>query len=103
AKDIIDVQVTVAALTAEVRQTLIQAGYAYQAEINRDHMPLGEDEDPSLWAKFFFCEPKGHRRTNIHVRISGKPNQRYPLLFRDYLRTHPNSTRTIELIKRELA
>ena len=66
-------------------------------------MPLGEDEDPSLWAKFFFCEPKGHRRTNIHVRISGKPNQRYPLLFRDYLRTHPNSTRTIELIKRELA
>jgi len=29
--------------------------------------------------------------------------QRYPLLFRDYLRTHPNSVRSIELIKREIA
>jgi GrpB-like predicted nucleotidyltransferase (UPF0157 family) len=38
----------------------------------------------------------------VHVRINGNPNQQYALLFRDYLRTHPNSARTIELIKREL-
>jgi len=39
---------------------------------------------------------------NVHVRIEGNPNQRYPLLFRDYLRAHPNSARSIELIKREI-
>ena len=40
---------------------------------------------------------------NLHVRAAGKPNQRYPLLFRDYLRAHPDAARTIERIKRELA
>ena len=66
-------------------------------------MPLGEDDDPGLWAKFFFNQPSGQRRANIHVRVAGNPNQRYPLLFRDYLRAHPNSARTVELIKRQLA
>ena len=51
----------------------------------------------------FFRQPSGQRRTNIHVRMQGNPNQRYPLLFRDYLRAHPNSARTVELIKRQLA
>ena len=66
-------------------------------------MPLGEDDDPRLWAKFFFHQPSGQRHANIHVRAAGNPNQRYPLLFRDYLRAHPNSARTVELIKRQLA
>ncbi len=39
----------------------------------------------------------------LALRIDGNPNQRYPLLFRDYLRVHPNSARSIELIKREIA
>jgi GrpB-like predicted nucleotidyltransferase (UPF0157 family) len=56
-----------------------------------------------LWAKFLFDQPAGQRRANIHVRIDGNPNQQYPLLFRDYLRAHPNSARTVELIKRQLA
>ena len=47
-------------------------------------------------------QPQGRRRVNVHVRIEGNPNQRYPLLFRDYLRAHPNSARSIELIKREI-
>ena len=52
---------------------------------------------------FFFNQPAGQRRANIHVRVAGNPNQRYPLLFRDYLRAHPNSARTVELIKRQIA
>ena len=68
-----------------------------------DHVPMGEDPNPLLWAKFVFVQPVGQRRANVHVRIGGNPNQRYPLLFRDYLRTHPNSARSIELIKREIA
>ena len=39
----------------------------------------------------------------MHVRIDGHPNQQYALLFRDYLRAHPKSARSVELIKREIA
>lgn len=103
AKDVIDVQITVPALTPEVRQALIDAGYQHFPHITGDHLPLGGDGDPTRWAKFFFNERKGERRANIHVRAAGNPNQQYPLLFRDYLRAHPNSARSIELIKRQLA
>lgn len=103
AKDVIDVQVTVAALAPEIRERLIAAGFAYREEIRYDHVPPGEDDTPARWAKFFFNQRRGARRANIHVRAAGKPNQRYPLLFRDYLRSHPNSTRTVDLIKRQLA
>jgi GrpB-like predicted nucleotidyltransferase (UPF0157 family) len=103
AKDVIDIQITVPTLTPEVRQTLIDAGYEYWSAIMQDHVPLGEDNHPHLWAKFLFTQPAGQRRINVHVRIDGNPNQRYALLFRDYLRAHPNSARTIELIKREIA
>lgn len=103
AKDVIDVQVTVQSLVADVRQKLIEAGYQNFAAITRDHVPLGADDNPALWVKFFFNERPSDRRANIHVRIDGNPNQRYPLLFRDYLRTHPNAARSIELVKREIA
>ena len=102
AKDVIDVQVTVNALAPEVKQRLIMAGYEYWEAITHDHVPLGEDDDPRLWVKLLFNQPPGRRRANVHVRIDGNPNQRYPLLFRDYLRAHPNSARSIELIKREI-
>ncbi len=103
AKDVIDIQITVQVLTPEVKGRLVEAGYEYRAVNVHDHVPLGEDDDPRLWAKFCFVQPAGQRRVNIHVRIAGNPNQRYPLLFRDYLRGHPNSARTVELIKRQLA
>ena len=103
AKDVIDVQITVQSLTQEVRQRLIEAGYEHREAITHDHVPLGEDDDPRLWAKFVFVQPAGQRRANIHVRAAGNPNQQYPLLFRDYLRAHPNSARTIEHIKRQIA
>ena len=103
AKDVIDVQITVQALTTTVRERLVEAGYQCRETITYDHVPPGEDDDPGLWAKFFFYQPAGQRRAHIHVRIDGNPNQRYPLLFRDYLRAHPNSARTVELIKRQLA
>ncbi len=103
AKDVIDVQITVQALTLEVKDRLVQAGYRPWPDFAHDHVPLGADLDRQLWAKFFFYEPEGQRRANVHVRIEGHPNQRYPLLFRDYLRAHPNSARSVELIKREIA
>ena len=48
-------------------------------------------------------QPPGWRRIHVHVRRQGSPNQRYPLLFRDYLRAHPHSAATVERIKRALA
>lgn len=103
AKDIIDIQVTVRELAPQVEQKLCESGYGCREAIRYDHVPPGEDENPELWVKYFFKEPAGQRRANIHVRVDGNPNQRYPLLFRDYLRAHPNSAKTIERIKRGLA
>lgn len=103
AKDVIDIQVTVRELTPEITRRLMGAGYHYIEAITQDHVPLGEDEDPRRWVKLLFSQPEGARRANLHVRIEGNPNQRYPLLFRDYLRLHPDSARAVELIKRQLA
>ena len=103
AKDVIDIQVTVRELTPEITRRLVEAGYQYWATFTHDHVPLGEDDDPTLWTKLLFNQPPGQRRANVHVRVDGNPNQRYPLLFRDYLRAHPNSARSIDLIKREIA
>ncbi len=103
AKDVIDVQITVRALEPEVRARLVAAGYEWRARNSQDHVPLGMEPTPALWAKWFFAEAPGQRRANIHVRVAGNPNQRYPLLFRDYLRAHPASAQTVELIKRQLA
>jgi GrpB-like predicted nucleotidyltransferase (UPF0157 family) len=103
AKNVIDVQITVRALTPEIKHRLVEAGYEFWETITHDHVPLGEAGDPQRWVKLLFTQPKGQRRANVHVRLDSNPNQRYALLFRDYLRAHPNSARTIERIKRELA
>ena len=103
AKDVIDVQVTVADLSTDVRERLTAAGFVWRETLTHDHVPSGEDARPELWKKLVFVEPAGQRRANVHVRVDGFPNQRYALLFRDYLRAHPNSAKTIERIKREIA
>jgi GrpB-like predicted nucleotidyltransferase (UPF0157 family) len=103
AKDVIDIQVTVQELSPKIIQKMVNAGYEHRGNIAGDHVPLGEDENPKLWEKLLFNQPPGERRANIHVRVAGNPNQRYPLLFRDYLRAHPNSAKSIELIKRQIA
>ncbi|MEM9264054.1 MAG: GrpB family protein [Cyanobacteria bacterium P01_F01_bin.13] len=102
AKDIIDVQITVRSLTSDISERLTEAGYQHLASITHDHVPLGADNTPQLWEKQLFRQPPDQRRANIHVRVDGNPNQRYALLFRDYLRHHPNSAKSIELIKREI-
>lgn len=102
AKDVIDMQITVAEITDEVKQKMLDAGFQLSRHV-RDHVPEGEDPTPALWQKILFNEPAGQRRANIHVRKLGNPNQRYPLMFRDYLRAHPKSAQTVERIKRELA
>ena len=102
AKDVIDIQVTVRELTPEIETRLAGAGYAIR-EGMRDHVPAGEDASPHLWAKLLVNQRAGDRPANIHTRKAGNPNQRYAILFRDYLRAHPHSATTVALIKREIA
>ena len=103
AKDIIDIQITVKELDDQIKQSLINADYKDLGRMAHDHIPEGENDNPKLWEKFFFNQPEGQRPANIHIRVDGNPNQIYSLLFRDYLRAHPNAAKSIELIKREIA
>lgn len=105
AKDVIDLQVSVAALdpAAPLESAIEAAGYRMRSHIVEDHVPVGADPDPALWRKRYARESKGARRTHIHIRVRGLPNQRYPLLFRDYLRANPAAAGSYALIKRELA
>jgi dephospho-CoA kinase len=89
AKDVIDVQVIVGDLD---RDSIIGAMGTIQFECSdrewnyRDHIPAGWIGDPGRWSKLVFAPPPGARASNVHVRVAGAPNERYALLFRDFLR-----------------
>jgi GrpB-like predicted nucleotidyltransferase (UPF0157 family) len=48
-------------------------------------------------------EPMYRRRVNLHIRVAGRANQRYALLFRDYLRSHPETAQAYGEFKRQAA
>jgi GrpB-like predicted nucleotidyltransferase (UPF0157 family) len=102
AKDVIDVQLTVGALDRErLAPPLVRAGFVEQS-IGTDHRPPGATGPDDDWRKLFFQAGSG-RPVNLHVRVAGRPNQRYALLFRDYLRAHPESAAAYATLKRALA
>ena len=103
AKDVIDIQVTVAALDDQLRQAMETLGLPGVEGLQRDHRPPGAIGPDSDWEKLYFHEAPGQRRVHIHVRVAGRPNQRYPLLFRDYLRARPASAAAYAELKRRLA
>ena len=105
AKDVIDLQIGVAALdpVGPLQAALEAAGYRRRPDISGDHVPIGADPDPALWRKRCGGAPEGARRTHIHIRQIGLPNHRYALLFRDYLRASPAAAANYALVKRELA
>jgi GrpB-like predicted nucleotidyltransferase (UPF0157 family) len=104
AKDVIDVQVTVAALdAAAIATALAPLGYTLYEGIARDHVPPGSDDAPAEWLKLFFRAPTGQRRTNLHVRQADRANQRYALLCRDYLRAAPVTAAAYARVKEALA
>ena len=100
AKDRIDVQVTVGDLADA--NALGGAGFAELTPV-ADHRPPGASGGEDDWAKRFFDTPDDVRRANVHVRVEGRANQRYALLFRDYLRTHATAADAYAELKRRLA
>jgi len=103
AKDIIDIQITVSELDEEIESALAGIGCGPDEHLRRDHRPSGAAGPENDWEKWYFREPAGGRPTNTHVRVAGRPNQRYPLLFRDYLRAHPFTAAAYAELKRRLA
>jgi len=105
AKDIIDVQVSIAsfAVIDAVQVAFETIGYTMHETIGRDHHPPLYTGAESAWEKRFFRPPPDQRRTNTHVRVLGNANQRYALLFRDYLRAHEEIAAAYATLKMKLA
>lgn len=61
--------------------------------------PIGFQSDSSR----FEVADDTLRPTNLHARVQGRPNQIYPLLFRDYLRAHPTAAAAYGVVKIQLA
>jgi GrpB-like predicted nucleotidyltransferase (UPF0157 family) len=105
AKDVIDLQVTIAALDplGPLESAITAAGFRMRPDIQGDHRPEGAQAGPEVWRKRYARELDGERRTHVHIRVQGWPNERYPVLFRDYLRANAAAARSYATIKRELA
>ncbi len=102
AKDVIDIQVTVASLDSQIKEAMSRTVYIHSPTVSHDHRPANLNSTQSEWEKWFFKEPEGKRKTNIHVRVKNRNNQRYPILFRDFLRTHPSVAGSYAELKRRL-
>ncbi len=106
AKPILDLQLSVRDLdeaAAAFDAPLAALGYQ-RLPYDRDHVPAGDDGNPGLWAKRYWRRrqhPAGD--VNLHVRVSGSPNERLALLFRDWLRAHPPAVAAYARFKGALA
>ena len=103
AKDIIDVQISVAALIPSIESAMFAHGFTRRVNIDHDHQPPSMTTNPAQWTKWLFHEPEGYRLCNLHMRIAGRANQRYALLFRDYLRAHLLAAQAYAQVKMALA
>lgn len=104
AKDIVDIQVTVAELNASALDpAFAQIGCARAIDVDRDHVPPTMTDRDQNWRKLYYRPPVDMRPTHIHVRRAGSANGRYPLLFRDYLRTHSLASAAYAQVKVALA
>jgi GrpB-like predicted nucleotidyltransferase (UPF0157 family) len=104
AKDVIDVQITVGVLddASGVTGSLRAAGFRHGIAVDHDVFHGTPATDRGL-RKLFMREPDGERRAHLHIRELGRFNQRYALLFRDYLRASEPVRAEYERVKRRAA
>lgn len=104
AKNVIDIQIAVTTLDADAILKLVAPlGYTLHPRIRGDHVPPGWEGATDDWDKLYLVAPDEQRPTHVHIRRMGALNQRYPILFRDYLRGHPEASEAYAQIKRALA
>ena len=90
ARDVIDVQITVASLEMadELADALRQAGYPRVDSVTAD-VRFADATDSALWHKRFHASADPGRPTHSHIRVDGWPNQQFALLFVDWLNANP--------------
>jgi dephospho-CoA kinase len=100
AKDVIDIQLTVESLGVadELVDTLADIGYPRIEHITSDVPKSGDD---ALWRKRIHASADPGRPANVHVRVDGWPNQRFALLFADWLRANPDMRSEYLAVKRD--
>jgi dephospho-CoA kinase len=100
AKDVIDIQVTVASLDVadEIADALANVGYPRIEGITSD-MP--HTDDPALWQKRIHGAADPGRPARIHLRVDGWANQQFALLFRDWLVANPAVREEYLAVKRK--
>ncbi|RAV09342.1 dephospho-CoA kinase [Mycolicibacterium sp. GF69] len=113
AKDVIDVQVTVASLEVadELSEVLTPVGYVRQPITEDVGKPdarstvaeFDHSDDNALWRKRIHCSADPGRPTNVHLRVDGWPNQQFALLFVDWLRANPDAQSDYLALKRRVA
>jgi dephospho-CoA kinase len=111
AKDVIDVQVTVASLDAadELAEAVTGAGYVRMPVTADDSKPdarstvaeFDHTHSKTLWHKRLHCSADPGRPTNVHVRVDGWPNQQFALLFVDWLAANPDAQEQYLAVKRD--
>ncbi len=92
AKPIIDLQISVRTFEPldAYRLPIESLGFAFRSN------------NPEL-TKRYFREVPGERRTHIHVRRAGSWPEQFALLFREYMRTHPEDSERYAKLKYSLA
>jgi len=92
AKPIVDIQISVRSFEPldAFRLPLEHLGYVWRSH-NSDR------------TKRYFRESPGAPRTHIHVRKWGSWSEQFALLFRDYVRVHPEVAARYAELKRDLA
>ena len=92
ARDVIDLQVTVADLDAAdaLAEPLAEAGFPQVAGVSSEppkpEYGIGGEADPALWAQRLHASADPARPAHVHVRVNGWPGQRFALVLRDWLR-----------------
>ena len=87
AKDVIDIQITVASLDVadELADSLSNVGYPRIEHITTD---TAHTDDLPLWRKRIHGAADPGRPARVHIRVDGWPNQRFALLFTDWLKAN---------------
>ncbi|MBC7301068.1 MAG: dephospho-CoA kinase [Nocardia sp.] len=106
AKDIIDIQVTVADMaTAEsLADALTAGGFPQATQVTHDN-PKPSPSDPAgtdltLWGKRLHGNADPGRPANIHLRVQDSLGQRFALDLRDWLRVNESARAEYLAIKR---
>lgn len=101
AKDLVDIQITVQELGfADAWPQELLPGLVRRGGTLIDHIPAGASTSTAAWDKRYWSQ---FNALHVHVRADGRPNQRYPLLFRDYLRADHAAAASYGAVKRALA